>query len=201
MNAFFHDIRFALRQLRKSPGFTVTAVLTLSLGIGALTTVATWTNAVLYNPWPRVVAPRQIHFIDASVLGSEGYSVHYDTWRFLDASGRSWSNSIAFALTFVNLADPGAQPRAVSAGTVSSNYFQFLGLTPETGHFFNPANDDHLFGAHDEVVLSDALWRDRFAASPSVIGRTISINKHPFTIIGVAPPEFAGIFGGMAESA
>jgi predicted permease len=201
MDSTLQDLRIAFRQLRKAPGFTVTAVLTLSLGIGALTTVATWTNAVLYNPWPRVVAPRQIHFIDASVLGSEGYSVHYDTWRFLDASGRSWSNSIAFALTFVNLADPGAQPRAVSAGTVSSNYFQFLGLTPETGHFFNPANDDHLFGAHDEVVLSDALWRDRFAASPSVIGRTISINKHPFTIIGVAPPDFAGIFGGMAESA
>ncbi|HZZ38932.1 MAG TPA: ABC transporter permease [Acidobacteriaceae bacterium] len=195
------DLRFALRQLRKAPGFTLTAILTLALGIGALTTVATWTNAVLYNPWPHVAAPRQIHFIDASVLGSEGYSVHYDTYKFLHDSGRSWSSSIAFEMALINLADPGTQPRTITAGTVSSNYFQFLGLTPEAGTFFNPANDDHVYGAHDEVVLSDALWRDRFQASPSVIGRTISINKHPFAVIGVAPPAFAGIYGGLAESA
>src|SRR3954447_20863337 len=64
------DLRFAIRQLRRSPGFTVTAVLTLALGIGALTTVATWTNAVLFNPWPHVVAPRELRFIDATVLGN-----------------------------------------------------------------------------------------------------------------------------------
>ncbi|HEX3987383.1 MAG TPA: ADOP family duplicated permease [Acidobacteriaceae bacterium] len=195
------DFRFALRQLRKAPGFTLTAVLTLALGIGALTTVATWTNAVLYNPWPHVSAPRQIHFIDASVLGGEGYSVHYDVYRYLHDSGRSWSNSIAFDVAFVNLADPGTQPRSMPAGTVSSNYFQFLSLTPQAGRFFNPSDSDHAFGAHDEVVLSDALWRDRFQASPSLIGRTISINKHPFTVIGVAPRDFAGIYGGLAESA
>ncbi|HEX3659996.1 MAG TPA: ABC transporter permease [Acidobacteriaceae bacterium] len=201
MHPRLQDLRFALRQLRKAPGFALTAVLTLALGIGALTTVATWTNAVLYNPWPHVAAPRQIHFIDATVLGNEGYSVSYETYQFLHDSGRSWSNSIAFTADFVNLADPGTEPRAIAAGTVSSNYFQFLCLTPQAGRFFNPANDDHVFGAHDEVVLSDALWRDRFQASPSVIGRTISINKHPFTVIGVAPREFSGIFGGLAESA
>jgi len=201
MHPHLQDLRFALRQLRKAPGFTLTAVLTLALGIGALTTVATWTNAVLYNPWPHVTAPRQIHFIDASVLGNEGYSVHYDAWKYLRDNGRSWSGSIAFALDFVNLSDPGTQPRAIAAGTVSSNYFQFLGLSPQVGRFFNPANNDHVFGAHDEVVLSDALWRDRYQASPSVIGRSISINKHSFTVIGIAPSQFAGIFGGMAESA
>ncbi|MGA8160302.1 MAG: ABC transporter permease [Acidobacteriaceae bacterium] len=201
MHPRLQDLRFALRQLRKAPGFTLTAVLTLALGIGALTTVATWTNAVLYNPWPHVAAPREIHFIDASVLGGEGYSVHYDVYKFLHDSGHSWSNSIAFEMAFVNLADPGTQPRTITAGTVSSNYFQFLGLTPQAGRFFNPSDNDHVYGAHDEVVLSDALWRDRFQASPSVIGRTISINKHPFAVIGVAPPEFAGIYGGLAESA
>jgi putative ABC transport system permease protein len=195
------DLRFALRQLRKAPGFSLTAILTLALGIGALTTVATWTNAVLYNPWPHVPAPRQIHFIDASVLGGEGYSVSDETYRYLRTSGHSWSASTAFALDFVNLAEPGAQARAIPAGVVSSNYFKFLGLTPELGRFFNPSDNDHAFGGHDEVILSDALWRDRFQANPSAIGRTLSVNKHPFTVIGVAPPEFAGIFGGMAESA
>jgi predicted permease len=190
-----------LRQLRKSPGFTITAVLTLALGIGALTTVATWTNAVLYNPWPHVAAPRQLRFIDATVLGNEGYSVHYDQFRFLRRAGRSWRDAIAFAFTPVNLTDRGAEPQAVAVGVVSSNYFPFLGIPPQIGRFFQADADDRAFGAHDEIVLSDALWRERFHADPSVLGHTLTVNKHAFTVVGVAPAEFAGIFGGMAEAA
>jgi predicted permease len=195
------DLRFALRQLRRSPGFTITAILTLALGIGALTTVATWTNAVLFNPWPHVAAPRELRFIDATVLGNSGYSVHYDNYRFLRESGRSWKDAIAFAMAPVNLTEHGAQPRAITAGLVSSNYFQFLGLTPQSGRFFTPNANDRAYGANDEIVLSDALWRDRFNADPAIVGRAISINRHPFTVIGIAPKEFAGIFGGVAEAA
>ena len=100
------DIRYALRQLRKSPGFTLTAVLTLALGIGALTTVATWTNAVLYNPWPHVAAPRDLRFVSATVLGSDGYSVRYDQLQFLRTQGRSFSDVAAFDLTKLNLSLP-----------------------------------------------------------------------------------------------
>ena len=197
----WQDLRFAFRQLRKSPGFTITAVLTLALGIGALTTVATWTNAVLYNPWPHVDTPRQLHFIDATVLGNDGYSVQYDAYRFLRTSGRSWQDAIAFAQRSINLTERGAEARAVTAGTVSSNYFQFLGMQPQIGRFFQADANDHAFGAHDEVILSDALWRDQFHADPSIIGRALSINRHTFTVVGVAPAEFAGIFGGVAEAA
>ena len=195
------DVRYAWRQLLKAPGFTVTTVLTLALGIGALTTVATWTNAVLYNPWPHVAAPRDLRFIDATVLGNEGYSVHYDQYRLLRDSGRSWNNATAFEMDEVDLANPGAQPQAIAAGVVSSNYFQFLGITPQRGRFFDPAANDRAYGANDEVVLSDALWRARFDANPSVVGRTLSINRHTFTVIGVAPKEFSGIYGGIAEAA
>jgi len=195
------NLRFALRQLRRSPGFTITAVLTLALGIGALTTVATWTNAVLYNPWPHVAAPRELRFIDATVLGNQGYSVHYDNYRFLRESGRSWKDAIAFAMAQVNLTEPGAQPRAITAGLVSSNYFQFLGLSSQSGRFFPPRANDRAYGANDEIVLSDALWRDRFNADPSVVGRAISINRHAFTVVGITPKDFAGIFGGVAEAA
>jgi predicted permease len=195
------DLRFALRQLRRSPGFTITAILTLALGIGALTTVATWTNAVLFNPWPHVAAPRELRFIDATVLGNSGYSVHYDNYRFLRESGRSWKDAIAFAMAPVNLTEHGAQPRAITAGLVSSNYFQFLGLTPQSGRFFTPNANDRAYGANDEIVLSDALWRDRFNADPAMVGRAISINRHSFTVIGIAPKGFAGIFGGVAEAA
>ena len=195
------DIKFALRQMRRSPGFTITAILTLALGIGALTTVATWTNAVLYNPWPHVAAPRELRFVDATVLGNNGYSVHYDNYRFMRESGHSWKDAIAFAQTTVNLNEADAQPQAIAIGLVSSNYFQFLGLRPQSGRFFPPNSNDRAYGATDEIVLSDALWRDRFNADPAIVGRAISINRHPFTVVGISPQSFAGIFGGVAEAA
>jgi predicted permease len=196
-----HDLKFALRQMRRSPGFTITAVLTLALGIGALTTVATWTNAVLYNPWPHVAAPRELRFVDATVLGNNGYSVHYDEYRYMLESGHSWKDAIAFAQTTVNLNQADAQPQAMAIGLVSSNYFQFLGLRPQRGRFFPANSNDRAYGKTDEIVLSDGLWRDRFNADPAIVGRAISINRHPYTVAGVAPRSFAGIFGGIAEAA
>jgi predicted permease len=201
MNTLVRDIGYAMRQLRKSPGYTLTTVLTLSLGIGALTTVATWTNAILFNPWPQVTAPRLLRFIDATVLGSNGYSVHHDQYQFVRAHAHSFSDAAAFSLTFLDLNLPDAQPLAITADTVSSNYFQLLGVKPQLGRYFDSNADDRAFGSHDEIVLSDALWRDRFAADRSLIGRTVSINRHAFTVIGVAPRGFEGIYGGMAESA
>jgi predicted permease len=195
------DLQFAVRQMRRSPGFTITALLTLALGIGALTTVATWSNAVLYNPWPHVEAPRELRFVDATVLGNNGYSVHYDNYRFMGESGHSWKDAVAFAQTQVNLTEPGAQPRAFTAGLVSSNYFHFLGVRPQSGRFFQPNANDRAYGANDEIVLSDALWRDRFHADSFIAGHPISINGHPFTVVGIAPKDFAGIFGGVAEAA
>jgi predicted permease len=195
------DLRFGFRALRNAPGFAVVSILVLALGIGALTTVATWTNAVLYNPWPHVAAPREIHFIDATVLGNDGYSVQYEPYRFLRADGRSWQDTVAFAITSVNLAEPGARAEAVTAGEVTSNYFQFLGLLPQRGRFFQSQADEHLYGSNNEIVLSDTLWRNHFGSNPSIVGRTIPIGGHPFTVVGVAPRDFVGIFGGVAEGA
>ena len=195
------NLRYAVRQLRNSPGFALTAVLTLALGIGALTTVATWTNAVLYNPWPHVVAPRALRFVSATVLGGNGYSVHYDQYRYVREQGHSFENAAAFEVNFVDLTQQGVQPEVVTAGIVSSNYFQLLGLKPQAGRFFQANADDRAYGANDEIVLSNALWRSRFNADPNMVGRTVSVNRHAFTVIGIAPDGFAGIYGGMAESA
>jgi len=198
---FGQDLRYAVRQLRMSPGFTLTAVLTLALGIGGLTTVATWTNAVLFNPWPQVRDARSLRFVSATVLGSNGYSVHYDQLQFIRQQSRSFSDAAAFEFTTLNLALPNAQPQAIAGGIVSANYFQLLGLKPEIGTFFAPNANDRAYGSMDAIILSDGLWRDRFNADPSVAGRVVSINKHAFTVIGVAPREFSGIYGGLAESA
>jgi len=200
MSLLLNNLRFALRQLRKSPGFTLTAIFTLAVGIGALTTVATWTNAVLYNPWPHVADPASVRFIDATVLGGEGYSLRYDQFLYLRQQDRSFFDEAAFELTMLNLAQTGTEPLAVAAGTVSSNYFHYLGLQPQAGRFFDPNADDRVYGAHDEVVLSDGIWRDRFAADPKIVGRTVLVNRHVFTVIGVAPRDFKGIFGGLAEA-
>src|ERR1039457_3150154 len=102
MSTLINDLRYALRQLRSSPGFTLTAVLTLALGIGALTTVATWTNAVLFNPWPQVRDARSLRVISATVLGSNGYSVHFDQLQVLRQQSRSFSDAAAFDLSTVN---------------------------------------------------------------------------------------------------
>jgi predicted permease len=196
-----NDLRYAVRQLRRSPGFTITAVLTLALGIGALTTVARWTNAVLFNPWPQVRDARSLRFISATVLGGNGYSVHFDQLQFLRQQSRALSDAAAFDLTTLNLSLPEAQSQAITAGTVTSNYFQLLGMKPQIGQFFHAGGNDRDYGSNDSVVLSDRLWRDRFNADSAIVGRSVSINRHAFTVIGVAPREFAGIYGGIAEAA
>ena len=197
----FQDLRFALRQLRRAPGFAFAVVLTLALGIGALTTVATWTNAVLFNPWPHVQKPTELRFASATVLGSPGYSVNYRQFSFLRDEGRSFSDTAAFDLMQLSLAAEGSEARAIWADTVSSGYFHLLGLQPQLGRFFDPAASDRAYGQHDEIVLSDALWRSLFNADRSIVGRTVSVNRHLFTVVGVAPAGFAGVYGGLAESA
>lgn len=193
------DVRYAARQLRRAPGFTLAAVLTLALGIASLATVFTWIKAVMFDPYPHVTDPGSLRFVDATVHGGQGYSIHFDAYEALRDRDKSLENPAVFTLAFFDLASPGAPPEALAGGLVSSNYFQMLGLTPRLGRFFSPGANEHVYGAHDEVVLSDREWRVRFNADPRIVGQSITVNRHPFTVIGVAPPDFAGIYGGMGE--
>ena len=200
MNQVFRDLRYAMRQLRHAPGFTLAAVLTLALGIASLATVFTWIKAVMFDPYPHVSNPRTIRFVDETVHGSQGYSVNFDTYEFLRDRNKSLQNPAVFNITVVDLAAPGAPPESLGGGVVSSNYFQLLGLQPQLGRFFTPGANERAYGQHDEVVLSDREWRVRFNADPGIVGRAININRHPFTVIGVAPPDFSGIYGGIGET-
>jgi predicted permease len=142
-----------------------------------------------------------LRFVSATVLGSNGYSVQYTQLEFLRRESRSFSDVAGFDFATINMALPNTQPQAVAAGTVSSNYFEMLGVKPQIGSFFQAGASDRAYGSMDTIVLSDGLWRDRFNADPSVVGQSVSINQHVFTISGVAPRGFAGIFGGLAEAA
>ncbi len=193
------DLRYAMRQLRRAPGFTLAAVLTLALGIASLTTVFTWIKAVTFDPYPHVRDPRSLRFVDATVRGSQGYSVHYDQLEFLRDRDKSLENPAVFTISGFDLASPGAPPEALTGGLVSSNYFQLLGLTPQLGRFFTPVTNERAYGSHDEAVLSDREWRVRFNADAHIVGQVIFVNHHPFTVVGVAPRDFTGIYGGMAE--
>ena len=196
------DIRFAIRQLMKSPGFTVTAVATLALGIGALTTVMTWTNAVLFNPWPQVRDARSLRFIARVGAQGGGYSVHYNQVQFVREHARSFSDAAGFDPAVVNLDLPHKQPQAMEAGLVNSNYFQVLGVTPQVGRFFQAdANDQAITARMTSWCCQTDCGASVSARDRGVVGRVVSINRHPFTVIGVAPAEFWGIYGGMAESA
>lgn len=193
------DLRYATRQLRRAPGFTLAAVLTLALGIASLTTVFTWIKAVMFDPYPHVTDPRSLRFVDATVHGGQGYSVHFDTYEAVRDQDKSLLNPAVFTIAVLDLASPGAPPEALGGGLVSSNYFQLLGLQPQLGRFFTPGANEHAYGQHDEAVLSDREWRVRFNADPGIVGRAITINRRPFTVIGVAPRDFAGIYGGIGE--
>jgi predicted permease len=188
-----------MRQSRRAPGFTLAAVLTLALGIAALATVFTWIKAVMFDPYPHVSDPRSLRFVDATVHGGNGYSVYFDAYEYLRDRSQSLVNPALFTLGVMDLSSPGAAPEALTGGVVSSNYFQLLGLKPQLGRFFAPEANERAYGMHDEVVLSDREWRARFNADPGIVGQAITVNRHPFTVIGVAPRDFAGIFGGMGE--
>jgi hypothetical protein len=137
VSGFIQDLRYALQQLRKNPDFTAVAVLTLALSIGALMTVAVWTNAILFDPWPQVRDVRSLRFIDATVLGGQGYSVHYDQLEFLRQNSHSFREGAALSGDDLNVYSANGEPQVVHGG-ISSNYFQTLAVQPELGRFFQP---------------------------------------------------------------
>lgn len=193
------DIRYSLRQLRKSPGFTLVVILTLAVGIGAVTTVVTWANAVMFNPWPQVRDASQLRFLSAVTSNGGGYSQHYNQLEYLRQNARSFSDLTANEMAAFDLAGSGAVPERYWGGVVASNYFQFLGVQPVLGRGFTP-QDDRAYGSAPEVVIGYDLWHSRFHGDPSIVGKTIQVNRHALTVVGVAPKGFAGIYGGLAQS-
>jgi predicted permease len=189
LESFLKDVRYALRLLRKSPGFTAVAVLTLAAAIGANAVVFSALNACLLRPL-NVPLPESLYGLQygEGVKGAQSYPNYLD---FRDRNN-SFDDLAAYHMTRVGL-DTGENPTRVWLYEVTGNYFDVLKIQPYLGRFFHPS-DEH--GAHSApyIVLSHGYWHSHFQDDTDAVGRAVEINKRPFTIIGVAPPEFKGTF-------
>lgn len=187
------DLRYALRMLRKSPVFTIVAVTVIAVGTGAVTTIFSAANSIVLRPIPGADAPAQlVDILRTREQGGGSLSASYPYYLKLRDGTRSMSGVAAW----------GMMPLTMSAGTeavsglgniVSGNYFTVLGVKPALGRFF-AADEDRTPLTHPVVVMGYGMWRERFAGDSGIVGRTIRINGSPFTVIGVTPPGFRGVF-------
>jgi len=197
MHGFLQDLRYGLRVLLKTPVFTLAAVLLIAVGIGANTTVFTWFKAAFLQPVPGASEPTRLVTMNMAEGERGGYSNSYPEYLFLRDHNTVFSGLIAYNLIPLNLG-AGREPEQVWAGIVTANYFDVLGVRPILGRGFLP-EEEIGEGAHPVAVLGYGLWQRRFAGETSVIGRSITINKAGYTVVGVAPHGFAGTYGGMQQ--
>ncbi|MGB7135627.1 MAG: ABC transporter permease, partial [Acidobacteriaceae bacterium] len=196
------DLKYAWRQLRKSPGFAVTAVVTLALGIGATTAIFTMFDQVLLRVLPVEKPQELVRFWwhgnfrgNISSFGGDGWDYFsYPMYKDLRDKNQVFSGVLAADRTSVGMAWH-RQAKDVQAELVSGNYFQVLGLKPAVGQLFTGV-DETAKDANPVAVLSYDAWRTQFAGDRGVIGQAVGVNGHPFTIVGVAPEGFHTAIGG-----
>ncbi len=180
------DLRMALRHLKKSPGFTVTAIITLALGIGANAVVFSVLNAVVLRPL-NVPNAQNLYMVQRFQFPSQSYLDYLD----LRDRNRTFASLATYNIIGPVGVNTGGNPSTAWPYLASGNYFDALGIQPYLGRFYH-ADDERGKNRAPYVVLSYAYWHGHFHADAGVVGRTIEINKHLFTIIGVAPPAFRG---------
>jgi macrolide transport system ATP-binding/permease protein len=190
METLLQDIRFGLRQLFKRPIFTALAIVSMALGIGANTAIFSLIDTVLLRPLP-VREPSKLIAVDGTLPNGTDFTLQsFLNYKDYRERTRSFEGLLAYRFVVVSLSHNGVNERAWGFD-VSGNYFDVLGVKPALGRAFLP-EEDQTPNSHPVVVISHACWKKRFAADPSVIGRTVSLNNHPFTVVGVAPEGFVG---------
>ncbi|MGE0863718.1 MAG: ABC transporter permease [Vicinamibacterales bacterium] len=198
MSTLISDLRYSIRSLLKSPGLTAAAVLSLGLGIGANTTIFSWVQAVLLRPIPGAADPAAL--VIAAMENREGQSRSWSYPNFKDLHDRS---------TLVEYVGQDDQTLSIAVdataerawgGLVTGNFFEVLGVRAAAGRVFT-RQDDVTPGGHPVVVLSHAYWQRRFAGDPGVVGKQVTVNNVPMTVIGVAQEGFLGSFLGVSTAA
>ncbi|MDQ3667970.1 MAG: ABC transporter permease [Acidobacteriota bacterium] len=194
MVTLLKDLSYGIRMLAKSPGFTLVAVLSLALGIGANTTVFSLLDAVLLRSLPIENPERMVNIATLVKGGEPHFDFSYPLYSGLRDGNQTLSGIVAYTdrnlgLTF------GDQTERIRSELVSANYFSVLGVQPAMGSAFAP--DDERPGAARAAVISDALWHRRLAGDPGVLGKTITLNGRTFSVAGIAPRRFSGLLRGM----
>jgi predicted permease len=190
MTSFWQDVRYSLRMIAKAPGFAVIAILTLALGIGANTTIFSWINSTLLNPVPGLSSPSEVVALTLSKPGDNPFPLTYPDLEALRDGQKSFTGIAACNFAQMSLTGKG-NPERVWGMVASANYFDVLGVRPILGRGFLPVEDERPGGA-PVAVISYRLWQTHFAANPGIVGHTIEINQHPYTIVGVTPAVFQG---------
>jgi predicted permease len=196
MRTLYEDLRYAIRVLRGSPGFTAVAVLTLGLGIAANTTVFSWIDTLLVRPFPGVSGGARLTALETVSPTGEYSNTSYRDYRDYRDSLKSFSGLTASLLNAFNLG-PADTPRRIYGEYVSGNYFAVLGVKPVRGRAFLPSENGDNPGAFPVAVIGYRLWQSLFQGDPSVVGKTIRVNRYELTVAGIAPEEFRGTMPGM----
>jgi predicted permease len=198
MRAFYQDLRFGLRLLLSTPGFTAVAVLTLALGIAANTTVFSWIDGILLRPYPGATAAGQLAVLETGDAGTAngGIQTSYLDYRDFRRDLKSLSGLAIHREDVFSVGDS-MSAQAVWGELVSGNYFAVLGVKPALGRTFTAEEDGDKLGAYPVAVISHALWRSYFHADPKAIGKTVRVNRRELTVVGVAPPGFRGTMPGL----
>jgi predicted permease len=187
LESLLQDLRFALRMLRKSPGFTAVAVVTLAVAIGANAVVFGVLNALILRPL-KVPQAQSLYGIERG--NDHAINQSYPDYLDLRERNRSFEDLAAYNVTGAGI-DTGNNPSSAWILETTTNYFDALGIQPYLGRFFHSA-DEHGPNSAPYIVLTYAYWHSHFQDDRGVVGRVVQLNKHPFTILGVAPPEFRG---------
>jgi len=191
------DLRFGLRMLRRSPGFSVLAILCLTLGIGANAAVFSWVEGILFRPYPAVSHQEQLLAITGTARGeSEPTGLSWPDLLDLQRSCTLFDSFIVTKIMGTTLSI-GDRAEVTVGSIVSANYFQAIGVHPILGRGFEPGEDSGR-NAHPVTVISYQLWKGRFKGDPQIIGKTQRLNNVLHTIVGVAPEGFYGTFVGWA---
>ena len=190
------DFRLAARMLLRTPGFTLVAALSLALAIGANTTIFSIVNTLILRPLPGLARPDELVLLGRTQDGSGFDTFSYPDYLDYRDQSRTLSGVAATYSAPAHLSTGGESER-LRAGVVTGNYFRVLGVEAAVGRTFLP-EEDGAPGAHPVVVLGHGLWERRFASDPSIVGRVVAINAHPFTVIGVASRDFMGVEKGSS---
>src|SRR2546422_33382 len=184
---FWQDVRYALRTMRRSPGFTVVAVVSLALGIGANTAIFSLIDTLMLRSLP-VRNPQQLVDLLNTYPGDPRLNVYsFDAYQYMRDHNQVFSGLIACSASRLSVRGEGLEAAAVDGEFVDGNYFRMLGVKPAAGRLIGP-EDDHTQAVSDAVaVVSWSYWKDRFNLDPAIVGKRITIEDVPATIAGVAP--------------